>query len=274
MSYWLNGLQRVDLTQPKSRLIPTAVSEGFETTKTRDDVDTLPSRWFTLAAALVFLAMSGIAYSYALVSETLKNRLNLRQSDVDTIAIFGTIGANSGVVAGIFYNRFGPSISIRVGVALTCIGYALLAGITTEYLHTKSVLLTCFANFLFNHGTAWFSACSTPLIVTNFPEKDHGKLLGLGKGYLGIGSAFFAAFKSNLANGDVNKFMASTLIFMIVASFLFTRFIVQLPPKLASGYLPNEINHGALSVGLWYIVSFLFAFCFGVVIYGANYLFF
>ena len=226
--------------------------------------DKYPSRWLTLAAVFVFLIITGIDYAYALISEALKDRLDLRQSQVDTIAILGTVGANSGVIGGLFNNRYGSQISIWLGALLTCIGYGLLTGITTQYLSIESVAVTCFANFLFNHGTAWFSAVTTPLLAQNFPEKDHGKMLGLGKGYIGIGSAFIAAFKSDLANGDVDTFMISTMIFMPIASLVFGRFIVQLPPKLAAQYLPNEIKWGkdkrcGLSISLWYIVAFVFA---------------
>ena len=223
-----------------------------------------PSRWITLAAAFVFLVITGIGYAYALISQTLKDRLALRQSDVDTIAILGTIGAKIGIIAGLFNNRFGPQISIWIGVVLTCIGYALLTGITTQYLSLNSVAFACFANFLFNHGIAWFSVVVNPLLAQNFPQKDQGKLLGLGKGYLGIGSAFVAVFKSDLANDDVDTFMISTTIFIVLSSLIFGRFIVQLPPKLAEQYLPNEIKYGkdkrcGLSIALWYIVAFVFA---------------
>ena len=257
MSFWINGLKSIN--PEESRSISREYSEGIEGTKSTVPLEQeYPSRWITLAAVLAFLVISGLVYAFALISEPLKNRLDLKQSEIDTIGVIGTIGGNSGVIAGIFYNRFGPRLSVKVGMAMTCIGWTFLTGITTRYIPTDSVVLTCCATFIFFHGTAWLGTCSTPLIAQNFPEKDHGKLFGLAKAYLGIGSAFFAAFKSNLANGDVDTFMITTLMFILVALPVFGRYLVQLPPRFARGYFPNEIN-GGCSVGLWQITAFIFA---------------
>eukprot|EP01084_Bolivina_argentea_P286077 490687_1 len=223
-----------------------------------------PSRWCTLAACLMFLSITGLQYAFGLISETLKDRLNLKQTQVDTIGVLGTIGANSGLIAGLFNNRFGPNISIWFGVVITCIGYSLLAAITTQFFAIKSFIFACFANFLFNHGTAWFSMIATPLIAQNFPVKDHGKLLGLGKGYLGIGSAFISVFKSDLANNNVDMFMLYTMIFIPIVCLIFGWFIILLPNNLSKHYLPNEIKYGknkkcGLSMLLWYAFAFTFA---------------
>lgn len=76
---------------------------------------------------------------------------------------------------------------------------------------------------------------------------------------MGIGSAFIAAFKADFAGGDVELFMKSTMAFLVVASLVYSRFLVLLPPKMTDVYSPNEIKWGNLSIALWYIVSFGFA---------------
>lgn len=161
-----------------------------------------------------------------------------------------------GIIPGLFYNRYGPALTIWIGVVMTCIGYASLGGIATQYLAITSAEFACFSNFLFALGTAWLCCAAIPLIAQNFPERDHGKLLGLGKAYLGIGGAFFAAFKTDLCNGDIDMYMLSTFIFIAVSSLISGWFMVQLPPKLADHYLPGEISN--TSIAWWYISSTLF----------------
>ena len=41
----------------------------------------------------------------------------------------------------------------------------------------------------------------------NFPSYDHGTVLGIGKSYFGISSAFFVSFDNNFAHVNVNVFM-------------------------------------------------------------------
>ena len=227
-----------------------------------------PSRWLILAASLVLLMFSGMGYAFALIGETLKDRLDLTQTQVDTIQTIGDFGSNTvGIAAGLFCNRYGPYKSTWIGVVLTSIGYILLTGITTQAVALKSFASVFLSYFLFRFGMSFYSNVSIPLLAQNFPIKDRGKIIGLGKGYIGIGSAFIASFKSDLANDDVDIFMMITMIFIPVASFISAWFIALLPPELASKYLPNEIKtikYGndkrcGLSIALWYIVVFVFA---------------
>lgn len=233
--------------------------------KTSPMTRSYPSRWFTLAASLQLLVLAGVGYGFALIAQTLKDRLHLTQTEVDTVATVGSFGANTiGIVAGLCCNRYGPQLSIWIGVAITTIGYTLLTGITTQFLDVKSFEAVCFVYFLVQLGVAWYSNIAIPLLAQNFPEKDRGKIIGLGKGYLGIGTAFIAVFKSDLADEDVDIFMISTAIFIPVASCFAAWFIVLLPPELASKYQPDEIKYGkekrcGLSITLWYIVAFVFA---------------
>ena len=224
-----------------------------------------PSRWLTLAAAIVFLLFSGLIYGFSLFSSALKDRLDLTQSQMATIDSIGTFGASAfSVVAGLFSNRYGPQISIFIGSAGISIGWALLTAVTTQFFALKSWAVVCFFFVIFKCGMAWYSVVPIALCAQNFPPNDRGKFLGLGKAYIGIGTAFVAAFKSDLANENVDTFMISMMFFIPISSFIASWFLVLLPPKLATNYLPNEIKWGTekrcgLSIALWYIAAFIFA---------------
>ena len=208
-------------------------------------VKKVPSRWVIMAVALFYMAFAGAGYAFGLISDTLKSRMNLSQSQIDVISVSGSFGAGSTAISGVFNNRYGPSISIWFGIFFVTIGWGILTLFTTQIIDISSYsyayILTAIPYFIYNHGLTWLFACAAPTIAQNFPKQDHGKYLGLAKSYLGLGTAFIATFKTDLANGNVNIFMFSVLIYIPITCIIFSPFLKQIPDiKYVNKYNENE----------------------------------
>ena len=107
---------------------------------------------------------------------------------------------------------------------------------------------------------------AAPCIAQNFPKKDHGKLLGLAKGYLGVGSAFIAIWKTALANNHVDTFMIEYLVFLPIFGVIFAWFLVKLPANMSDKYFQNELDsNGIANYKRWYLLAMLFALYLGSV---------
>eukprot|EP01083_Nonionella_stella_P061172 159475_1 len=156
--------------------------------------DKVPSRWAIMTACLLFLCLSGTIYAFGIISETIQERLQLTQSQIDIVGTMGRCGQSLIIIPGIFNNYFGPSISVWIGVVWITLGWCLLTLFTTQVIDISSLsysyIIVGLSNAIYFHGNVWFSSIAAPTIAQNFPVKDHGKVLGLAKGYLGIGSAF------------------------------------------------------------------------------------
>lgn len=73
-----------------------------------------------LAACMVFMTLAGNVYGFGLISDELKSRLNLSQTQLDTVATMGNIGAYMTIIPGLFNNRYGPQKSIWLGMYVLC----------------------------------------------------------------------------------------------------------------------------------------------------------
>ena len=57
-----------------------------------------------------------LVYGFGLISDEIKDRLNLSQGQLDIVALMGNIGGYTTIIPGVFNNHFGPFISIWIGV--------------------------------------------------------------------------------------------------------------------------------------------------------------
>ena len=214
-----------------------------------------------MAVAFLYMSLSGTSYSFGLISDALKSRMNYSQSQIDAIGLLGTIGAGSTVIAGVFNNHYGPQKSIWFGIFFIILGWCLLTLFTTKIIDLSnlsySYIIIAISYFIYGHGLVWLSGIAPATIAQNFPKRDHGKYLGLAKGYLGLGSAFIATFKADLADGNVNTFMFSVLIYYPIACILLSRFLVQIPDKeYVNEYRKNENHSHNL---FWYLSAVILA---------------
>ncbi|KAL6500265.1 hypothetical protein OROHE_025631 [Orobanche hederae] len=80
------------------------------------------SKWIAAVANIWIQCSSGASYAFGIYSSILKSSQGYDQSRLDTISVVKDIGANAGVLSGLFYSfvrrrRYihAPPSSLRVG---------------------------------------------------------------------------------------------------------------------------------------------------------------
>ena len=68
-------------------------------------MSTFPSRWIIFGICLIFCCIGGSAYAFGLISDSIKDTLNISQYSLDIIATVGNIGAFLKIIPGIFNNH-------------------------------------------------------------------------------------------------------------------------------------------------------------------------
>ncbi len=82
-----------------------------------------PSRWLVFSSCLLLMIFNGATYSFGLISDSIKDRCDFSQSQIDLIGTIGNIGNYSGLIPGIFNNRYGPQKTVWIGTLLTWLGW-------------------------------------------------------------------------------------------------------------------------------------------------------
>ena len=165
------------------------------------------NRWVALSAGLFVQLVAGSAYAFGIYSNELKTTLNFTQRDVDRASSLGNIGMYGGVLAGMFYDRFGKPVTGLIGTFITSTGYLLIYLLTIGVLPPSPYL--CAFLFMYTwHGSAWLDVSAIATATKNFPE-DKGLALGIMKSFFGLSASIIAvynvAFFYHEKTGNKNK---------------------------------------------------------------------
>ncbi|ETO10391.1 hypothetical protein RFI_26989 [Reticulomyxa filosa] len=208
------------------------------------------SRWVVLGHTLILLSLSGTAYAFGLISDTMKDRLSFTQTEVNVIATLGNFGLYLSIIPGLFINRHGTFKAVWTGTSLVCIGWLFLYAFTAQWIDLSNeakltrMTLIAVANFTYQQGNAWFTSIGVAVVANSFPVHDRPALLAMTKGYIGISSAFVAEWKLGLANNETNKFMMVMLLFIPATLCLWVNWQMRTPPTMLQYTYFNETELG------------------------------
>ncbi|KAJ4903578.1 Nodulin-like / Major Facilitator Superfamily protein [Raphanus sativus] len=122
------------------------------------------------------------------------------QSTLDTVSVCKDIGANVGILSGLFYTavasgrsgngRFfsGPWVVIFVGLLQWFVGYGFIWMATAGVIERPPVAVMCFFMFLAGHCQPFFNTAIVVTAVRNFSDYG-GTAVGIMKGYIGLSGA-------------------------------------------------------------------------------------
>eukprot|EP00850_Spirogloea_muscicola_P021809 SM000262S09888 [mRNA] locus=s262:136193:140130:- [translate_table: standard] len=143
----------------------------------------LQNRWLGLVAGMWILACAGSSYTFAIYSPALKSRLRYSQQQIASLAVAKDVGDSVGILAGMLCDVFSPAGMLLLGGSLMC----TLIGLGTN-------------------GTTWFNTAVLVTVVRNFP-KSRGQVVGILKGFLGLGAAIFAQLYTAIYSPDQVSFL-------------------------------------------------------------------
>jgi hypothetical protein len=159
------------------------------------------NRWVGLAAAVYAEACGGLAYTFAVYSDHLKETLDFSQTQIDALGSSKDFGGNTGVVSGLVYNMFPPWVSVLIGGSCNLLGYLALWMTSIQWI-APPYWLVCLSIMVGANGETWVGTAVMVTSMQTFPT-ERGVVIGLLKAYIGISGAMFARVRQNL--GDVPR---------------------------------------------------------------------
>eukprot|EP00897_Mesotaenium_endlicherianum_P009638 jgi/Mesen1/8702/ME000052S08128 len=166
----------------------------------------LRNRWLGLAAATWMESCAGIGYMYSLYSQSLKTTLGYSQTMVDGLGMAKDIGGNVGITSG-FIGAIAPTyVVLLVGGLENLFGYLMLWLALTKRISTPPFWAMCIYICIGTNGATFFNTATLVTCVKNFPA-SRGPVVGLLKGYIGLGGAIFTQIYLALYAPDRDAFL-------------------------------------------------------------------
>ncbi|KAA0150031.1 hypothetical protein FNF29_00481 [Cafeteria roenbergensis] len=167
-------------------------------------------RWLSATGGVVMEGAAGTSYAFGVYSGDLKERLNLTQPELQTVAAVGNVGLYLTFFSGFAFDYFGPLPTSIVAAVLTLTGYLVMwASASGRIPSTVGVLSV--AAFIWSHGSSWGDLAAVSVQTRNFPQ-NRGLVIGVLKSFFGLSATIFAVSYDSLFPDDPSSF----LLFMAV----------------------------------------------------------
>ena len=175
-----------------------------------------PSRWRTLAAAVVCESVAGTAYAYSLYKPALRTRFGLHEHDVDLLGTILNMGQMFGAHVGVFFNVFGPRTTLWLGMLLNIpanVALWLLMRVDNASGSVPFWLLGLLV-YLQGHSQLIVDIAAVSTLAPAFPE-HRGRALGIAKSFVGLSGSLVACVYIGVFAPD-----ATDLLLYLAGSFL------------------------------------------------------
>ncbi|CAH8264700.1 unnamed protein product [Arabidopsis lyrata] len=186
------------------------------------------TKWVAAAASIWIQSFSGASYTFGIYSSVLKSSQSYDQSTLDTVSVYKDIGANVGILSGLFYTavasrtsgsgRFfaGPWLVIFVGLLQWFVGYGFIWMAASGVIERPPVAVMCLFMFFAGHCQPFFNTAIVVTAVRNFSDYG-GTAVGIMKGYLGLSGAILVQMYHIFCGGDPRNYI---LLLAVVPSLL------------------------------------------------------
>eukprot|EP00850_Spirogloea_muscicola_P000889 SM000003S11134 [mRNA] locus=s3:1172629:1176558:- [translate_table: standard] len=166
----------------------------------------LQNRWLGLVAGMWILACAGSSYTFAIYSPALKSRLRYSQQQIASLAVAKDVGDSVGILAGMLCDVLPPAGMLLLGGSLNLLGFGGLWMVASGRVPQLPFWQMCTLIGLGTNGTTWFNTAVLVTVVRNFP-KSRGQVVGILKGFLGLGAAVFAQLYTAIYSPDQVSFL-------------------------------------------------------------------
>lgn len=168
------------------------------------------NKWASTIASIWIQASCGASYTFGIYSSTLKSSQSYSQSTLDTVSVFKDIGANAGVISGLFYSAVtekrggrssagvgrrprsvlspGPWLVLVAGAVQFFAGYFFIWASVVGLIDRPPVAAMCLFMWMAAHAQTFFNTTNVVSGVHNFSDYS-GTIVGIMKGFLGLSGA-------------------------------------------------------------------------------------
>ncbi|KAL9230783.1 hypothetical protein vseg_006089 [Gypsophila vaccaria] len=161
----------------------------------------LQGRFFVIFSTIMILSFIGTSYIFGLYSNDIKATLGYDQSTLNLISFFKDIGGGVGLHVGLLGEVFPPWVILCLGGVVNFIGYFFIWLSVNHKIARPPIWQMCLFMCIGANSMAFANTGGLVPCVKNFPE-NRGVVIGLLKGYIGIGWAvmaqlYYALYGSN-----------------------------------------------------------------------------
>eukprot|EP00047_Mylnosiga_fluctuans_P024693 m.168279 g.168279 ORF g.168279 m.168279 type:complete len:525 (+) comp9906_c1_seq5:3-1577(+) len=147
----------------------------------------------SLGYGLVLMLCAGTPYMFGMFNNKLHYEYGLSQTQTLLIETSVQVGLFSGILQGIFFDRFGPRHEALLAAGLVFLGY-LGSYLLLTSSASAALLALCF--YLIGQGSHGLYTVAAMTNVPNFLPAQQGTVMGLLAGAFGLSAALFASVEN------------------------------------------------------------------------------
>ncbi|KAK9699037.1 hypothetical protein RND81_08G148700 [Saponaria officinalis] len=148
-------------------------------------------RFFVVFSTIIILSFIGTSYIFGLYSNDIKSTLGYDQTTLNLISFFKDFGAYVSVHVGLLGEVSPPWVVLCLGALVNFVGYFLIWLSVTHKIARPPVWQMCLFICIGANSMGFANTGGLVPCVKNFPE-NRGVVIGLLKGYIGLGGAIMA----------------------------------------------------------------------------------
>ena len=185
-------------------------------------VQLLKGRFFMAFATIIILNFIGTSYIFGLYSNDIKSILSYDQTTLNLISFFKDLGGYISVHAGLIMEVAPPWVVLSLGAIINFVGYFMIWLSVTHRIPRPPVWQMCMFICIGANSLGFANSGALVTCVKNFPE-NRGVVIGILKGYIGLGGAVMTQLYDALYGNDTNAVGVILLISWLpaLASLLF-----------------------------------------------------
>ena len=200
-----------------------------------------------VCALLASITTGGVSYAFGLYGNALKKNLHLTQAQLETISSATFCAGLLSWAPGMFVDRFGSRAGISVGGITGSASLLIYWAVAKEYLTGPS--LSLIVVILSGLSMCIFLSCALitgsvfKIISCSCDSRTKGKVVGLAKGYVGLGSGAYACIFESIRTPSTSDldFLPMCAFFFIVAATIPS--FINLPTKFDElGRIPDVLT--------------------------------
>ncbi|XP_045210176.1 uncharacterized protein LOC123561698 [Mercenaria mercenaria] len=174
------------------------------------------------AVGLAAKFVTGSIFVFNVYQDAIKTNFNYTQTEVELLASMLNAGLGVGFVPGMFYDKFGPTLTSGAGLIVSVPVYLLMWS-TVKYtsFYSKNVWLMAIYFLLAGFGSVFTYMVALNTNVINFSSNHTGKIVGfLNAVFAGSPSVFATVYYNLFTTGDStiaeNQDFAGFMLFLAI----------------------------------------------------------
>jgi MFS family permease len=211
--------QEIQMMEPHTDIFE---DEGHEDSAVRNDPLPIYETNIPRVACALLASMTtgGVSYAFGLYGNALKRNLHLTQAQLETISSATFCAGLLSWLPGMFVDRFGSRAGITVGGIMGAASLLTYWTVAKQYVAVSS--LSLIVAILSALSMSIFLSCALitgavfKIISCSCGLRTKGKVVGLAKGYVGLGSGAYACIFQSIRTSST-----SDLDFLPMCAFLF-----------------------------------------------------